>query len=111
MKTHTTTKPPEPPVNTQRSDGWMRRLVRHLFHCHEWVARPAKYYDERLALEERCAFRWCSSCGRFEVRSRECLGLNPPAYHAEWGKVGEKPSCFNSRHNAGDPAGCDLRQH
>lgn len=30
MKTHTTTIPPETPANTQRSDGWMGRLVRSL---------------------------------------------------------------------------------
>ena len=30
MKAHTTTTPPETPANTQRSDGWMRRLVLHL---------------------------------------------------------------------------------
>jgi len=43
METHTTTYPPETSANTQRSDGWMRRLVLHL--------RSRR----RLQIEERIA--------------------------------------------------------
>lgn len=58
---------------------WIQCLVRH-----SWDYTPAEYYDEELALEKRRAMRTCKRCSKSEIRSRHCLGLNPPEYHDDW---------------------------
>jgi hypothetical protein len=58
---------------------WLRCLLGH-----SWNYTAPQYYDEDLALEKVKATRTCLRCGKFEVRARHCLGLNPPEYHDEW---------------------------
>lgn len=52
MKTHTTTTTSETPANTQRSEGWMGRLVRHL------RSRRRLQIEERIARFEAEVEYW-----------------------------------------------------
>jgi hypothetical protein len=52
MNTNQTTKPPQDLANTQRSDGWMRRLVR-ILRRNLWWRRPLHIFY-RWYLRESC---------------------------------------------------------
>lgn len=80
MKTHTTAKPPKTTVNTQRSDGWMRHLVRILqFRDPFGVARLKRMNDL-----EKVMRHWHKEETKALAKSEEALECGNSARSAMW---------------------------